>query len=205
MNRPLTRFTSKAAFMPETNIDTDIIFPARYLLRTERAGLGECAFRDRRLTAAGDENPDFAFHRPHARGAKILIAGPGFGCGSSREHAVWALVDYGVQTVIAPSFGDIFAGNAAKNGLLLLSLPDAQISALGEKAASGADFLVDMYEQTLQSEGQEVCRFGLSEEVQQAFLQGWDETDVILNRDLEDIKRFEAQHKAGHPWIFATA
>lgn len=202
MITPLTRITSRAAYFPETNIDTDIIFPARYLLRLEREGLGECAFRDRRFTADGAEIADFPLHRDGWRGAQVIVAGAGFGCGSSREHAVWALVDFGIRLVIAPDFGDIFAGNAVKNGLLVLRLPKDVCAELGRKAEEGARFELDMKAQTLAVDGTKVCDLGLSNEVQQAFLNGWDETDLILNRDMPEIEAFEAGHKLRQPWLF---
>lgn len=200
---PLIHIRSRAAHFPETNIDTDIIFPARYLLRTEREGLGECAFRDRRFTEDGTEIADFPMNRDGWRDAQVIVGGPGFGCGSSREHAVWALVDYGIRVVIAPDFGDIFAGNALKNGLLVRKLPKDVCDMLGEKAEAGAIFEVDIAAQTLTVDGKKICDLGLTHDVQQAFLNGWDETDTILNRDGDFIDAFEARHRQAQPWLFA--
>jgi len=203
MITPLVTLSSRAAHFPDASIDTDIIYPARFLLRLEREGLGDCAFRDRRFDADGAERPEFPLHRDGWRGAQVIVAGPGFGCGSSREHAVWALVDYGIRLVIAPDFGDIFAGNALKNGLLVLRLPGEVCARLGAAAEAGAVFDLDMRAQTLVVDGQQVCGLGLSPDVQQAFLNGWDETDIILNRDREAIRAFEAAHRQRQPWVFA--
>lgn len=202
MSEPLIQLSSRAVHFPETNIDTDIIFPARFLLRTDREGLGECAFRDRRFNEDGTERPDFPLNRDGWRDAKVIVGGPGFGCGSSREHAVWALTDFGIRLVIAPDFGDIFAGNALKNGLMVLRLPAAQCNELGAKAEAGAIFDLDVRAQMLSVDGAPVCDLQLSDDVQQAFLNGWDETDVILNRDLPAIRDFEARHRDSQPWLF---
>ena len=125
MSAPLIRVESQAISLPETNIDTDIIFPARFLLKIDRDGMDECLFRDRRYAPDGTMQAEHPFNDPALRDAKVLIAGSGFGCGSSREQAVWALVDWGIRVVIAPDFGDIFAGNAVNNGLLPVATPEA--------------------------------------------------------------------------------
>ncbi len=203
MITPLTTITSRAAHLPETNIDTDIIYPARYLLRLERAGLADCAFHDRRFAPDGSERADFPLHRPGWREAQVIVAGPGFGCGSSRENAVWALVDLGIRLVIAPDFGDIFRSNAVKNGLLALRLPPETCAGLGAQAEAGATFHLDMTVQTLAVDGARVCDLGLSADVQQAFLNGWDETDIILNRDMGAIAAFEQNHRRSQPWLFS--
>ncbi|MEE2860044.1 MAG: 3-isopropylmalate dehydratase small subunit [Paracoccus sp. (in: a-proteobacteria)] len=204
MSAPLTRLDSRAVHLPDDNIDTDIIFPARFLLETERAGLGRFAFHDRRFDASGAERADFPLNQPGFRDAQVIVAGAGFGCGSSREHAVWALVDAGIRLVIAPSFGDIFAGNAAKNGLLALTLPPPTCAALAEDAAAGAPFALDIPALTLTVAGRHICDLPLSKAQQEALLNGWDEIDVVLNRDLPDIRAFEAEHARRQPWLFAN-
>lgn len=203
MNKALHRIRSRAINLPDANIDTDIIFPARFLLRTDREGLGECVFRDRRFRADGSEDPAFPLNRDGWRDAQVIVGGAGFGCGSSREHAVWALTDLGIRLVIAPDFGDIFAGNAGKNGLLVLRLPLETCAELGRRAETGEPFTLDIAEQTLHVGNELVARLGLSDDRQQAFLNGWDEIDLILNRDLADIRDFETTHRNRNPWLFA--
>ncbi|MGR3483591.1 3-isopropylmalate dehydratase small subunit [Salipiger marinus] len=205
MSAPLIHLDSRAVHLPDTNIDTDIIFPARFLLRTDREGLGDCAFADRRFLPDGAENPEFPLNRDGWRGAQVIVGGAGFGCGSSREHAVWALVDIGIRLVIAPDFGEIFAGNAVKNGLLVLRLPPETCAGLGQQAEAGETFTLDMRAQTLHVGGRLVCGLDLAREAQEAFLNGWDELDVILNRDMDSIRDFEAGHRARQPWLFAAS
>jgi 3-isopropylmalate/(R)-2-methylmalate dehydratase small subunit len=126
--RPITRLHSRTAVLADENIDTDRIIPARFLTTTTREGLGKLCFHDWRYQADGSDNPAFPLNRPEARGCSILVAGRNFGCGSSREHAPWALLDYGVQAVLCSEIADIFRGNALKNGLLaiVISAPEHQ-------------------------------------------------------------------------------
>jgi 3-isopropylmalate/(R)-2-methylmalate dehydratase small subunit len=126
--RPITRLHSRTAVLANENIDTDRIIPARFLTTTTREGLGKLCFHDWRYQADGSDNPAFPLNRPEARGCSILVAGRNFGCGSSREHAPWALLDYGVQAVLCSEIADIFRGNALKNGLLaiVISAPEHQ-------------------------------------------------------------------------------
>ena len=144
--KPLTTIRSRTVVLPFENIDTDRIVPARFLTTTERAGLGRVLFHDWRYREDGSENPDFALNKPEAKGAGILVAGRNFGCGSSREHAVWALVDGGFRAVIAPGFGDIFHGNAIRNGLLPVVLDEAIVDDLLARlrAAPGTALTVDL-------------------------------------------------------------
>ncbi|MEO8011409.1 MAG: 3-isopropylmalate dehydratase small subunit, partial [Dokdonella sp.] len=123
---PLTFVRSRTAAMPFENVDTDRIIPARFLTTTERTGLGRFAFNDWRYAAEGSDNPDFPLNRPQAKGCAILVAGRNFGCGSSREHAPWALLDYGIEAVISSEIADIFRSNALKNGLLAIVVGDAE-------------------------------------------------------------------------------
>ncbi|KGI76623.1 3-isopropylmalate dehydratase small subunit [Oleiagrimonas soli] len=124
--KPLTQLRSRTAVLAHTNIDTDRIIPARFLTTTERTGLGEHAFEDWRYRADGSDNPDFELNRPEARGCQILVAGRNFGCGSSREHAPWALLDFGIQAVLSSEIADIFRSNALKNGLLAVVVSEAE-------------------------------------------------------------------------------
>src|SRR6516162_5658533 len=124
---PITRLQARAVPIDRPNVDTDQITPGRYLQKPRSAPFGDYLFRDLRFEADGSEKPDFVLNRPGYGGAQIVVAEDNFGCGSSREHAVWALHDYGIRVVIAPSFGDIFAANAAKNGVLTVVLPAAVV------------------------------------------------------------------------------
>src|ERR1700749_1360396 len=148
---PITRLEARAVPIDRPNVDTDQITPARYLQKPRSAPFGDFLFRDLRFDADGTEKPDFVLNRPFYREARIVVVEDNFACGSSREHAVWALYDYGVRAVIAPSLGDIFSSNAAKNGLLTILLPQAAISAILEqlKAQPGMELTVDLEAQTV--------------------------------------------------------
>ncbi|MDQ0316887.1 3-isopropylmalate dehydratase small subunit [Amorphus orientalis] len=199
---PLTRITSRAAFLPEENVDTDIIFPARFLLLMDRDGLGRYAFHDRRFDRDGNAIPGFVLDDPEFADAKILIAGDGFGCGSSREQAVWALAGHGIRCVIAPSFGEIFAGNCAKNGVLTITLPQAQIETLGALAQEKKSFEIDLERRTFHVEGDKVADLDLPETERQMLVNGWDETDLLLRDEGAAIDAFERAHRDAQPWLF---
>lgn len=204
MSDPLIRVSSRAISMPDTNVDTDIIFPARFLLKIDREGMAECLFRDRRVDPKGCGIPGHPFNRPELRDARVLVAGAGFGCGSSREQAVWALVDWGIRVVIAPDFGDIFAGNAAKNGLLCIKLAPEICASLDASANAGRIFEVDIPARSLSVDGEKIASLELGETAARAFIEGWDEIDVILNQEMDEIRRFESAHRTRQPWLFAT-
>ena len=140
--QPVTRIHSRTAVLPDENIDTDRIIPARFLTTTTRAGLGRLCFHDWRYQADGSDNPAFPLNRPEARGCSILVAGRNFGCGSSREHAPWALLDYGIQAVLCSEIADIFRNNALKNGLLAIVVSDAEHRWL--LAHSGTELTIDL-------------------------------------------------------------
>src|ERR1700754_1286005 len=133
-----TTLTAVAAPLPMINVDTDMIIPKQFLKTTARTGLGKALFHELRTNADGSENPDFVLNKPAYKNAKILVAGANFGCGSSREHAPWALLDFGIRCVIAPSFGDIFFNNCFKNGMLPIALPQAEVDKLMHDAEKGA-------------------------------------------------------------------
>jgi 3-isopropylmalate/(R)-2-methylmalate dehydratase small subunit len=198
---PLTRIRSRAVHLPESNIDTDALFPARYLLLMERKGLGEYLFRDRRFRADGTPIAGFPLDATDVQGAQIIIGGPGFGCGSSREQAVWALYDYGIRCVLAPDFGDIFANNCAKNGLLASRLPASMIEVLGAQAQAGATFDIDLEARQIRA-GTITTALNVSDNVRAALLNGWDDTDIILAEDGARIATFELEHKKQQPWLF---
>lgn len=193
MSEPLTMITSPAAAMLENGIDTDVIFPARFLLRMEKEGLGECLFADReplkRSLRCLDGQP-----------VQILLAGAQFGCGSSREHAVWSLVDFGIRVIIAPSFGEIFASNAARNGLAAIQLPPEQVDLLAGKGAAG-DFTVDLLSRIITAPSGRTFAFDLAEGDQLALINGWDEIDMIHAAHHDDIDRFEAAYRIRRPWL----
>ena len=146
-----TTVTSVAAPLPTINVDTDMIIPARYLKTITRKGLGEGLFYAQRFTPEGKENPDFVLNKPAYRQSQILVAGPNFGCGSSREHAPWALLDFGIRVIIAPSYADIFHANCFKNGILPITLPQAVCDQLMDDARKGANarLTVDLEAQTI--------------------------------------------------------
>ncbi|MHB8284842.1 MAG: 3-isopropylmalate dehydratase small subunit [Caulobacteraceae bacterium] len=197
--QPFTPVHSIAAVVPENDIDTDIIYPARFLLVMDKQGLGQYLFHDRR----GPEHPGFPLDKPEVAGAQILIAGSNFGCGSSREQAVWAIAGGGFKCVIASSFGEIFYNNCFKNGLLPIRLDDAQVADLAAKAVAGAVFNVDLVARRIRGEGVEIA-FPLEDGLQQRLLEGWDDIDLILNNQGEAIAAFEVKHKQAQPWLFPS-
>ena len=201
----MTRFVtieSVAAYLPEQNVDTDAIYPARYLLLMDRDGLGPYLFHDRRFQQDGSLKADFILNQEPFSRAQVLIAGSAFGCGSSREQAVWALTGFGIGCVIAPSFGEIFAGNAPKNGLLTIELPEETVLRLGEAAQRGALFRVDLEGRALWVDGEMVATIDIPEGQRVALLKGWDEIDILLRDEGEAIVAFETQHRDAQPWLF---
>ena len=149
--KPFTTLTAIAAPLPMINVDTDVIIPKQFLKTIKRSGLGKSAFFDLRYDNAGNENPDFIMNKPDYRASEILITGANFGCGSSREHAPWALLDMGIRCVIASSFADIFYNNCFKNGILPIILPQNQVDELMKEAQDnpGAAITVDLEKQTV--------------------------------------------------------
>jgi len=181
------RFESTTVVLPTENIDTDQIIPARFLTTTTRHGLGEALFADWRA------RPDFALNQPQAKGARVLVAGRNFGCGSSREHAVWALADYGFQAVIATEIADIFKRNATKNGLLPIVLDAASHARLAEK--SGASVAIDLERQTVSLPGGGEARFALEPFARYCLMEGVDELEFLLAQE-PAIQEFEARNQA---------
>jgi 3-isopropylmalate/(R)-2-methylmalate dehydratase small subunit len=192
---PFTTFTSTFVVVPVENIDTDQIIPARFLKVTDKKGLGESVFCDWRKLQDGSLNPDFPMNRPDAAGARVLVAGANFGCGSSREHAPWALVGWGLRAIIAPSFADIFKGNAMKNGLLPISVDAAFHARLLEarRANPKAEIAVDLPAQTVALVGQAPVHFEIDPFAKECLVNGVDELGYLLDRSA-DIARYEAQH-----------
>lgn len=197
------RLTGIAAPLFRPNVDTDAIIPSREMKRVSKEGLGEGMFADWRYSDVANrvENPDFVLNRAPFRQAPILLAGANFGCGSSREHAVWALKDYGVRCVIAPSFGAIFQGNCVRNGILPLVLPEPEVAAL-VAAAGPAPLTIDLEALTVHSADGRTLSFSIPPADREMLLEGLDAIGVTLKR-LPAIKEFEGAYRTRHPWMFA--
>jgi 3-isopropylmalate/(R)-2-methylmalate dehydratase small subunit len=193
--------TSLAAPLDRANVDTDQIIPKQFLKRIERTGYGDFLFFDWRCSANGTPDPSFVLNDPRYRGAEILIAGKNFGCGSSREHAAWALSDYGFRCVIAPTFADIFFSNAGKNGILLVRLPEEQIQTLLQRAATipGYKLTVSLEEQQVSDEEDFRATFEVDSFRRYCLLEGLDDIGLTL-RHASALDQFESSHdKAG--WL----
>jgi len=190
-------FTGKAAPLFRSNIDTDQIIPKQFLTRIERTGYGAFLFNDWRFEQDGTKKTAFVLNDERFSDASILIAGPNFGCGSSREHAAWSLLDHGFKVVIAPSFGDIFYNNGLKNGLLPIRLDEALVSALAERAADGAGIYltVDLSERSVADESGKIADFEIDDFRRYCLLNGLDDIGLTLQNE-DKITAFEA--KAGH-------
>ncbi|WP_156363686.1 3-isopropylmalate dehydratase small subunit [Sphingomonas sp. Leaf357] len=199
---PFTSLTAIAAPLPEDNVDTDIIVPARFLLITEKKGLGRYAFYERRYETDGRPKPDFVLNQPRFASAAILIAGANFGCGSSREHAPWALADLGFRAIIAPSFGEIFAGNCIKNGMPPVVVAD--VAPLIADAEAGRAVTIDLVARSVVRAGGTVIRFAIGDGAREALLNGWDDIETILGRHGGDITNFETRQRADQPWLWSN-
>jgi len=200
--RPFTRVTSLAVPMGTDNIDTDIIFPARYLLHTTKTGLGRFAFYEWRYARDGTPDQTFPLNRDEFESAAIMVAGDNFGCGSSREQAPWALADLGLRCLIATSFGEIFATNCFKNGILtVLVSPDQQADLLAD-AQARAPITVDLERQTIARANGGVAGFPVESWRREALLNGWDEISTVLARDQTAITEFERRQRAQMPWLY---
>ena len=175
---PITRLHSRTAVLADENIDTDRIIPARFLTTTERAGLGKFCFNDWRYRQDGSDNPDFPLNKPEAKGCSILVAGRNFGCGSSREHAPWALLDYGIQAVLCSEIADIFRGNALKNGLLAILLDEAEHRWLLKNP--GIELSIDVREQAIELPDGGRIRFQLEAFARHCLLNGVDQLGFLL-------------------------
>ncbi|WP_336987136.1 3-isopropylmalate dehydratase small subunit [Altererythrobacter aquiaggeris] len=189
----LVEVEGRAIPLGRKNIDTDLIIPARWLKTVTRSGLGEGAFETLRA------DPDNIFDRAEFAGAPILIAGDNFGCGSSREHAAWALLDMGIRAVIAPSFSDIFAGNAFKNGILTVALPQDQVNRLLEVAVNDP-IAIDLERQIVTTGFQDRFSFEIDPFRKTCLLQGLDEVGLTMARE-DAIAKYEARGAAQMPWL----
>jgi 3-isopropylmalate/(R)-2-methylmalate dehydratase small subunit len=200
---PFRTLTSIAAPLDRANVDTDQIIPKQFLKRIERTGYGEFLFFDWRRTSNGDPNPDFELNDPRYKGAQILIAGKNFACGSSREHAAWALSDYGFRVVIAPTFADIFFSNAGKNGIVLARLSEEQVAELLHNAKTIPNYklTVSLEEQTVTDAQGFSATFDVDPFRKFCLIEGLDDIGLTLRHEAE-LNRYEAAHNAA-TWLQA--
>jgi 3-isopropylmalate dehydratase/3-isopropylmalate/(R)-2-methylmalate dehydratase small subunit len=197
---PFTRLDGRAAPLPIANLDTDQIIPKQFLKTVDREGLGKGLFYDLRFDEEGREKPDFVLNRSAYHGVNVLIAGDNFGCGSSREHAPWALLDFGVRCVIAPAFADIFYNNCFQNGLLPIALPEEQVKALMDEAKGGNHlFSVDLESQSVVSPSGARFTFEIDPGRKEKLLKGLDAVGETLQH-AGDITAFEERRKLSQPW-----
>ena len=196
--KPFRTLTALAAPLDRTNVDTDQIIPKQFLKRIERTGYGEFLFFDWRRTASGDPNPEFELNDPRYKGAKILIAGKNFGCGSSREHAAWALSDFGFRAVIAPTFADIFFSNAGKNGIVLARLSEEQVAELLDNAKTIPNYqlTVSLADQTVTDDRGFKASFEIDPFRKFCLIEGLDDIGLTLRHegalDAYEVKHDEA-------------
>jgi len=196
------KLTGVAAPLPLINVDTDMIIPKQFLKTIKRSGLGVNLFDEMRYDADGNENPDFVLNKPAYREAEILVAGDNFGCGSSREHAPWAIKDFGIKAIISTSFADIFFNNCFKNGILPIVLPQEQVDALMKDAEKGANarITVDLEEQTVTSSDGEVFHFEVDPFRKHCLLNGLDDIALTLEK-APAIQAFENKMATERPWV----
>jgi 3-isopropylmalate/(R)-2-methylmalate dehydratase small subunit len=187
--------TGLVAPLDRGNVDTDQIIPKQFLKRIERTGFGEFLFFDWRRRSGGEQDPSFVLNQPRYKGASILVAGKNFGCGSSREHAVWALADFGFRAVIAPSFADIFANNSVKNGFLTVVLPGNQVEELMRRARDmdGYHLTVDLEQRKVRDEQGFSAGFQIDDFIRHCLLEGLDDIGLTLQHETE-IRAYEERH-----------
>jgi 3-isopropylmalate/(R)-2-methylmalate dehydratase small subunit len=201
-----TTLTAVAAPLPRVNIDTDAIIPKQYLKTILRSGLGKGLFSEWRYKDDGSPNPDFVLNKPAYRKARILIAGDNFGCGSSREHAPWALEDFGIRCVISTSFADIFHSNCFKNGVLPIRVSPEVLEKLLDDASRGANAIVtvDLEKQEIRGPDGGVVKFEVDAFRKHCLLNGLDDIGLTLEHKA-DIDSFEGKQKGGQPWLYGQA
>ena len=197
-----TTLTGIAAPMPLVNIDTDMIIPKQFLKTIKRSGLGVHAFDEMRYDDNGNENPDFVLNKPQYRKAEIIVAGDNFGCGSSREHAPWALADFGIKVIVSTSFADIFFNNCFKNGMLPIVLPQEQVDLLMKDAEKGANarMTVDLEAQEITTSDGVKIPFEVDAFKKHCLLNGLDDIGLTLEK-VAAIDTFEAQAAQSRPWV----
>lgn len=195
--KPFTLHRGRVAPLDRVNVDTDQIIPKQFLKRIEKTGFGQYVFYDWRFGADGKKNPDFVLHEPRYDGASILVAGKNFGCGSSREHAVWALADFGFRAVISSSFADIFANNGSKNGFLTVRLTDEEVSELMHRAQEIDDYrlTIDLEQCEVRDEQGFRATFPIDDFVRHCLLNGLDDIGLTLQHEAE-IAAYETSHPA---------
>ena len=193
--------TAVAAPLPLINVDTDMIIPARFLKTIKRTGLGKSLFYTLRYDEYGGEREDFVLNKPAYKDAEILVTGNNFGCGSSREHAPWALDDFGIRCVIAPDFADIFYSNSFKNGILLIKLPQEDVDKIMEGAERGANatVTVDLENQEIEGPDGGVIPFDVDPFKKHCLLNGLDDIGLSLEKE-DQINAFEEKQRAAQPW-----
>ncbi|MBB1498842.1 3-isopropylmalate dehydratase small subunit [Paracoccus sp. MC1862] len=197
-----TTLTGIAAPMPLVNIDTDMIIPKQFLKTIHRSGLGKNLFDEMRYFPDGTENPDFVLNKPAWRDAQIIVAGDNFGCGSSREHAPWALLDYGIRCVISTSFADIFYNNCFKNGILPIVLPQDAVDALMKDAENGANarLIVDLESQVVTGADGTAYPFEMDPHRKHCLLNGLDDIGLTMEKALS-IDAYETRIAQSQPWV----
>jgi 3-isopropylmalate/(R)-2-methylmalate dehydratase small subunit len=197
-----TKLSGIAAPLPLINVDTDMIIPKQFLKTIKRSGLGVNLFDEMRYDDDRNEIPDFVLNKPQYRDAEILVAGDNFGCGSSREHAPWALLDFGIRCVIAPSYADIFYNNCFKNGILPIVLPQEQVDILMKDAEKGANarIEIDLEAQTITSSDGEVFNFDVDPFKKHCLLHGLDDIGLTLEKATA-IQSYESKLASERPWV----
>ncbi len=200
--QPFTKLNGTAAPLDMINIDTDIIIPKQFLKTVKRTGLGVSAFYNLRYDENGKENPDFVLNKPEYRNAQILITGENFGCGSSREHAPWAILDMGIRCIIASSYADIFYNNSFKNGILPIILPQEQVDQLMQEAKDHPDVMleVDLEKQTVTRGNKFSFNFEIDPFRKRCLLNGLDDIGLTLEKN-KKIDGFEQKRAADKPWL----
>ena len=200
------KLTGVAAPMNMINVDTDMIIPKNFLKTIKRSGLGKNLFDEMRFDREGNENPDFVLNKPAYREAKIIVAGDNFGCGSSREHAPWALLDFGIRCVISTSFADIFYNNCFKNGILPIKVTKEQLDDLMDDAERGANatLSIDLESQTIQGPDGGEVKFEVDEFRKHLLLNGLDDIGLTLQK-ADKVDSFEERQNASQPWLTGVA
>jgi len=200
---PFVKHTGVAALMKRKNVDTDQIIPKQFLTKVEKTGFGQHLFQDWRFREDGQPNPDFELNDRAFKNASILVAGDNFGCGSSREHAPWALLDYGFRAIISTSFADIFFNNCFKNGILLIKVTPDDLNRLMTEIENnkGTSFTIDLAAQTVTTPGGLNLTFEIDKFRKESLLQGLDEISWSL-KHASEIDAFETQQKKAQPWLW---
>lgn len=200
-----TLVKGKAAPMLDANIDTDVIMPKQFLKGIDRQNLDHGLFFDQRILPNGELNPEFILNRPDWQGSQFLVVGPNFGCGSSREHAVWGIQQSGIRALIGTSFAGIFSDNCQRNGVLLICLPEQHITEVGQAASKPQTntLTVDLPGQKIILSGGKIIPFQIDNRNKEALIKGLDAIGVTLEYT-QDIKEFEKQYLAKNPWLIAT-